>query len=73
MYSASAMASCGQRRASVAADYDSPEKVWQVLFETEPWLLGANLAAKSLPRSSGAVSISTCSRATFSSRFNGAS
>jgi hypothetical protein len=30
----------------VAAHYSSPEKVWQVLFETEPWLLGANLAGQ---------------------------
>lgn len=30
----------------VATAYSSPEKVWQVLFETEPWLLGANLAGQ---------------------------
>lgn len=30
----------------VAADYSSPEKVWQILFEREPWLLGANLAGQ---------------------------
>ena len=30
----------------VAAGYSSPENVWQNLFETEPWLLGANLAGQ---------------------------
>lgn len=30
----------------VAAAHSSQEKVWQVLFETEPWLLGANLAGQ---------------------------
>ncbi|AHC24708.1 hypothetical protein TS71_17355 [Mycolicibacterium neoaurum] len=30
----------------VAADHSSPEKVWQNLFEMEPWLLGANLAGQ---------------------------
>lgn len=30
----------------VAAGYSGPEKVWQILFETEPWLLGANLAGQ---------------------------
>ncbi|UUO04303.1 DUF4263 domain-containing protein [Mycolicibacterium novocastrense] len=30
----------------VAADHNSPERVWQNLFEMEPWLLGANLAGQ---------------------------
>jgi hypothetical protein len=30
---------------AVAAD-STPEKVWQTLFEAEPWLLGANLAGQ---------------------------
>jgi hypothetical protein len=30
----------------VAAGYSSPEKVWQTLFEAEPWLLGVNLAGQ---------------------------
>jgi hypothetical protein len=29
-----------------AAEFGSPEKVWQVLFEAEPWLLGANLTGQ---------------------------
>lgn len=29
-----------------AAEHSSPEKVWQTLFEAEPWLLGANLASQ---------------------------
>jgi hypothetical protein len=29
-----------------AADVNGPEKVWQSLFEQEPWLLGANLAGQ---------------------------
>jgi Domain of unknown function (DUF4263) len=30
----------------VAADYSGTEKVWQTLFEAEPWLLGAHLAGQ---------------------------